>query len=221
MLAVAGIVKIYVDICRYICKIFGMIRFQLFLLFVCITFCSFSQQSVTLMLNTVSAHPFTNQNLSLHQNTLDSEGYLTLEPGLRVAFESKLNKTIDFHASGNAQFDRFAGSTASLLCGVNVLIYKNRRNSLRFGIGPAVFFASKRSTKIGYVNEENFVQGNFPANYKLSYISGFLEYDVILNKQTAFTLALTHSQPMSVGLAAGVRFRKVGGGKGCNCPSYK
>ncbi len=192
------------------------------LLCLCCSFTiAYAQNSIVLSLNTITIHPFAASNLSIHQNTIGNGGVATFEPGICMDFNRQITKNMSFAVGGKALLDRFSGQSASLYAGFSVQIFKDRRHSLNLGVGPCLFVASSRTSVLDYVNEEKFLHADIFPNYKVSYLSGFLEYDVIIDKQTAFVLALVHAQPQSLGMAAGIRFRKVGSGKGCNCPSYK
>lgn len=194
-----------------------------FCVLVCILYFgkSTAQNSLSLKLQTFTAHPFAETNASLHQNTLGKSGLFTLEPGLILSYESQFARTAWFDISASMAYDRFESPSGFVFVGARIQIFRNRRHRIHLGIGPALHYAGSRSEIEGYQNEEKYTQSDFLPNYKVSYISGFLEYNVIIDKQTAFSLSLVHSHPYSLGLAAGIRFRKIGNGKGCNCPGYK
>ncbi len=183
----------------------------------------FSQQTVSVKLHSLSAHPFADKNLSLHQHKINADGTLTFEAGIYVGYDNQFSRKTALHISASVLSDRFNGISAYTQAGINYQIFRSGRHSIYIGFGPAFFVASSREDITAYVNEEDFNQANTLPNYKFSFLSGFLNYDIILNKKTALNFGINHSQPESVSLTAGIRFRKIGGkhGKGCDCPSYR
>lgn len=198
-----------------------MIR-RLFLL--CLLFfplSGFSQADVGVKFISLTAHPFAENDLSLHQNPIDNKGYLTFEPGLNAdiyfPLANRLRYGLDFQAAG----DRFDGFTASVGVNISWMPVKYWKHRVFIGIGPKVYFWQNRIYPENHEADEGYKTDVSPAR-KIIPITGYAEYVYDINKQTRLCIGLTQCHPKSVGLTAGIRFIiPAFNGKGCDCPSYQ
>ncbi len=180
-----------------------------------------SQNSLSARIITVSTHPFADINLPLHQNPIDNSGYVTFEPGLILSYDRYLFKKFSFRFSTAVMNDRF-----NLLSGYSQILLKYKilkyyKHSIYIGFGPAVHYATDKTYIENYVNEENYSIVN-NTMYKISWLSGLVEYNYLINKKTDLALALNHIHPRSIAISVGVRFDLPDpNGKGCNCPGYR
>ncbi len=170
---------------------------------------------------TLSSHPFADENLDLHKNTIDSKGYFSFEPGIILSLDLGIAKRTWAGVSGSLVNDRFSRLAGNVEIYLKYRIYKYWKHFFYVGFGPTVHFNSNRDSIGGYVNEEQFKgEGNF--KYRFSWLSGFIEYNYFLNKKTQLSFAINHLHPGSFALSLGVRFQlPAGNGKGCDCPSYR
>jgi len=180
-----------------------------------------AQSSLSARLLTVSVHPFAEQNLPLHQNTIDNSGYITFEPGLILSYDRFLAKKISFRFSTAVMNDRYntlAGYSQIML---KYKLLKYYKHSFYIGFGPAVFYETDKSNVDGWINEDKYnLSGN--TLYKIGWISGMLEYNYYLTKKIDFAVSLNHSHSKSFALSLGVRFDIPDpNGKGCDCPSFR
>lgn len=180
-----------------------------------------SQNSLSARIITVSTHPFAESNLALHQNPIDNSGYLTFEPGLVLSYDRYLFKKFSFRFSTAVMNDRF-----NLLAGYSQILLKYKilkyyKHSLYVGFGPAFHYETDKTFIENYQNEDNYSIVN-NTMYKISWLSGLVEYNYYLNKKTDLALALNHIHPRTIAISIGVRFDIPDtNGKGCNCPSFR
>ncbi|NOZ34730.1 MAG: hypothetical protein GXO80_05475 [Chlorobi bacterium] len=180
-----------------------------------------AQSSISARLLTVSAHPFAEQNLPLHQNTIDNSGYITFEPGLIFSYDRFFVKELSFRISTSVMNDRYntlAGYSQIML---KYKVLKYYKHSFYIGFGPAVFYETDKSDIDGWVNEDNYnLSGN--TLYKIAWLSGMAEYNYYLTKKIDLAITLNHSHSKSFALSLGVRFDIPDpNGKGCDCPSFR
>ncbi len=195
------------------------ILLNIILLFIIIN--SYSQSSLSTRLLTLSYHPFAEQNLPLHQNTIDNNGYITLEPGLIFSYDRYIAKNLSFRISTaiiNDRYNTLAGNSQIIL---KYKILKYYKHSLYIGFGPAVFYETEKSTIENWVNEDNYKLANNTL-YKFGWLSGMIEYNYYISKHLDFALTLNHTHSKSFAISAGVRFDLPDpDGKGCDCPSFR
>lgn len=197
-----------------------MKKIQLFLLLLFSFVISSAQSSISAKLITLTAHPFAKENLVLHQK-IDNTGVVTIEPGIIISYDKYLIKKFSFRFSTSFMQDRYksiAGGSQILLKYKAVKYYKH---SFYFGFGPAIHYSVNRNLVKGYTNEDNYVLSNNYL-YKISWLSGLLEYNYYISKKLDFSLALNHTDTKSLGLTFGIRYDIPDlNGKGCDCPSYR
>ena len=180
-----------------------------------------AQSSISAGLLTVSTHPFSDQNLILHQNTLDNKGFVSLEPGLILFYDRYLINKLSFRATTAVMNDRF-----NLLSGYSQLLLKYKlfkyfKHSLYIGIGSAVFYDTNKTSIDNFVNEDNYkIVDN--TMYKIGWLSGMVEYNYYLSKKVDLAITLNHTHSRSAALSFGVRVDIPDpNGKGCDCPSFR
>ena len=182
---------------------------------------TYSQSSLSARLLTVSAHPFANQNLALHKNTIDKNGYITFEPGLILSYDRYLAKKLSFRFSTAVMNDRY-----NTLAGYSQVILKYKvlkyyKHSVYLGFGPAIFYETDKSYIENWVNEDNYKTANNTL-YKTGWLSGMFEYNYYINKHMDFALTLNNTHSKSFAISAGIRFDLPDpNGKGCDCPSFR
>ncbi len=195
--------------------------FFLLYLVTAVLFNAESQNYISTRAILFTVHPTANENLKLHKNKIDSEGVSTFEPGIILSFESTIYKKTYLGISTSIVNDRFSKISTSSEIYIKYTFYKYWKHFFRIGFGPTVYYGNNRSELNDYNNEEDFkIKDNF--QYKISWLSGFLEYNYYLSKKTQISLAINNIHPYSIGFTAGIRFElTAGNGKGCDCPSYK
>lgn len=180
-----------------------------------------AQNALSFRIITLSAHPWAQANLPLHQNTLDNNGYMTFEPGLIISYDRHIKKRFSANLSTAVFNDRFnflAGYSQIML---KYNVFKIFKHSLNVGFGPSVHYETDKRSLIGYENEDNLLFFDNTA-YKISWLSGTIEYNYLWSKAVGFSVALNHIHPRSLALSLGVRFDIPDpNGKGCNCPGYR
>lgn len=180
-----------------------------------------AQSSLSARILTVSTHPFANQNLPLHQNTLDNKGYITFEPGLIVSYDRYLAKNLSLRLSTSVMNDRYntlAGYSQIML---KYKLLKYYKHSFYIGFGPAVFYETDKSSIENWVNEDNYKTADNTL-YKIGWLSGMIEYNYYITKKIDFAVTLNHIHSRSLALSLGVRFDLPDpNGKGCDCPSFR
>jgi hypothetical protein len=182
---------------------------------------SLSQSSLSVRIITLSTHPFADVNLNLHENPIDNSGYLTFEPGLIVSYDRYIKNKWSFRLSTAVFNDRFNQLSGYSQVFIKYKLFKIFKHSLYAGFGPAVHYTTDRSAIEGYVNDENYSSLN-NVMYKISMLSGLIEYNYLLTKELDFAIALNHIHPESIALSIGIRFDLPDpNGKGCNCPGYR
>jgi hypothetical protein len=181
----------------------------------------FAQNALSFRIIGLSAHPWSKVNLPLHQNALDKKGYLTFEPGLIISFDRHLIKKYSVNVSTAILNDRFNYLAGYSQVMVKYNLFKIYKHSLNVGFGPSIQYEANKTKVPGYVNEDHLqVVGN--TGYKISWISGMLEYNFFLSKELGFSLCLNHIHPRSIALSLGMRFDIPDpNGKGCDCPSFR
>ncbi len=198
-----------------------MKKFILYALFNMIILTGATQNALSFKILTCSAHPFASENLTLHQNPIDNKGYITFEPGLLISYDRHLKKRFSANLSTavlNDRFDFLAGFSQIMLK-YNILKYY--KHSLNIGIGPAIHYEADKRKVTGYENEDHLKFIDNTA-YKITWLSGMLEYNYFWSKDFGFSLSLNNTHPHSLAFAAGIRFDIPDpNGKGCNCPSFR
>jgi hypothetical protein len=181
----------------------------------------FAQNALSFRIIGLTAHPWANINLPLHRNALDSKGYLTFEPGLIISYDRHLKKKFSANITTAILNDRFnyLAGFSQIMVKYNVLKYY--KHSLNLGFGPAVHYEADKRTLDGYADEDHlYYIGD--TGYKISWISGMLEYNYFWSKEFGLSLCLNQIHPRSIGLSVGLRFDIPDpNGKGCNCPSFR
>jgi len=191
------------------------------LIFILLPGIMLSQSSLSVRLITVSAHPFSEANLALHQNPIDDLGYVTFEPGLIFSYDRYIKKKFSFRASTAVFKDMLNQISGYSQIMLKYKLFKIYKHSLYLGFGPAVHYTTDKSTLENYVNEDNYKLIN-NTMYKFSWVSGLIEYNYYINKKTDIALAFNHIHPKSFALSVGVRFELPDpNGKGCDCPGYR
>lgn len=199
---------------------------KLFLIIVSIIFnigILYAQSSLSARILTVSTHPFANQNLPLHKNSIDNKGFVTFEPGLILSYDRYLAKNLSFRFSTSVMNDRYntiAGYSQVLLKYKLVKYYKH---SFYIGFGPALFYETDKPNIENWVNEDNYkTADNNEILYKIGWLSGMIEYNYYITKKIDFAVTLNHIHSRSLALSLGVRFDLPDpDGKGCDCPSFR
>ena len=182
---------------------------------------SSAQSSFSARLLTVTSHPFAKQNLTLHKNPIDNNGYLTFEPGLILSYDKYLVNKFALRMSTSVMNDRYntlAGYSQIML---KYKVLKYYKHSVYLGFGPAVHYSTNKMSIENYINEDNYKTAN-NTMYKIAWLSGMAEYNYYVSKKTDFVITLNHTDVKSLGISLGVRFDIPDpNGKGCDCPSFR
>lgn len=196
------------------------IFYSCFILFL-LTEIATAQNSISLKIITLTAHPWAKENIALHENNIDKLGYITAEPGLILSFENFFTKSTSIRFSVAAMNDRFNTLSGFAQVAIKYKAVKYYKHSFSIGIGPTLHYSAYKTLLPQYINDEKYSEKE-SGYYRISWISGLAEYNYAINKNTEFALALNHPHPKSIGLSIGLRFRLPDpNGKGCDCPGYR
>ena len=191
------------------------------LLSISITFL-FAQADVGIGIVTFTAHPFADTDLTQYSKSIDQSGYLTFEPGVAADINIPVHKRVRFGVGIKAISDRFSGLTASANIHATFKVLKHWKHRLHIGGGPSIYLYQDRELADNYEGDEKYNLNNGSMPYRIVPFTLSVEYSYAINKNTWFTTSLCQPHPVSVGLAIGLRFIiPAGGGKGCDCPSYR
>jgi len=180
-----------------------------------------AQSSFSARLITVTSHPFAKQNLILHKNPIDNNGYITFEPGLILSYDKYLVNKFAIRISTSVMNDRYKTHTGYSQVMLKYKILKYYKHSVYIGFGPAIHYSSNKSNIENYTNEDNYKIAN-NTMYKIAWLSGMAEYNYYISKKIDFVVALNHTDTRSLGISIGVRFDIPDpNGKGCDCPSFR
>jgi hypothetical protein len=198
-----------------------MYRFLVFMLILILPGKIFAQADAGIKLTTFSGHPFAKTDLDWHQKTIDGQGYLTFEPGLSADIYMPLINRVRIGAEVQAVSDRFNGFTGAVGINISGFVFKYWKNRLFITIGPKLYVYQNRELPEDYTGDEGYkTEGAMPR--KFMPLTGSIEYSYDLSKTTRFMVGLGQTHPKSAGITAGFRFiLPGGGGKGCDCPSYR
>ena len=144
-------------------------------MFLCTTH-THGQNTMSARFITLSSHPFLKENLSLHKNTIGSKGYFTFEPGLLLSIDISVAKRTWVGISGSIVYDRFEQFAGNGEIYLKYRIFKYWKHFFYIGFGPTVHFCNSRDSIPEYINEEKF-QGDGNLQYRISWLSGFIEYN--------------------------------------------
>lgn len=172
----------------------------------------------------VGAHPFEEANKVLNMNAIDEKGNFALEPGFYLSLEQYVSDdmvALKMHQSIHRdRLNKLAGSTH---VGVQVYLYRDKRQSLSFGLGPTLYFRGNWSEVEGY-EFDDFYETNQEWQYKLQFITGELQYNYYLGKHLDFAVSLNQFEARGLTLAVGANYwltSKPRRKNNCNCPSFK
>jgi len=179
-----------------------------------------AQNSVSVKVISLTAHPFTEQNLLLHQNTINNSGTLTIEPGVILSFENFFTKKTSIRMSASVISDRYNTISGFGQLSLKYKVIKIYKHSFSVAFGPTFHYTSIKPELPTYINDNNYTVGD-NLLYKISWLSGFVEYNYSLNKNVNFAATINNIHPKSLGLSLGLRIQIPNpNGKGCDCPSY-
>ena len=182
-------------------SVFKIIFFGYFFLF-CSSIYSQSNLSVKLLTLTYEINA---ENAEFYNQTFTDNGALALEPGLIFSFEAYASKNTALKFSQSVFFDKVSSLAANSQLMFKFRIFKHYKHSLYAGIGPNFQLRKSRINILGYIDEGYFEEkGEY--EYKISWLSAEIEYNIYINKKTDLSISLNHIQPISIGLAVGLKY---------------
>ena len=181
-----------------------------------------SQININIKLTTLS-YQFSDNNLDLVKQKLGGSGKLALEPGLIFSYESFATPNASIKVAMALYYDK-----ASKLAGFPQILIRFRlfnayKHSMSMGLGPAFYFRQSWSTIVGYEDDGVYTDtGDW--QYKMAWLSGELEYNYYLSKNSNLSVSLNLINPESLGLAVGYKYwisKKPKRKRGCiSCPNF-
>jgi len=206
-------------------KSLHMRNLYIFTIIVLITGRIFAQSSISIKAVTLAAHPFENRNSELYNTSISSNGTFTAEPGLLFSFEvfGDPFTSLKFVQMGNYdQCSKLSGYTQIM---IKRKLFQYYKHSMSIGLGPMVHYREKWTDIVGY-QDEGFYTDKGNMQYKITWVSGEIEYNYYIGKKGDISIALVNLHPESIGLAIGYKFwiSKTGNNhkKGCiSCPSFR
>ncbi|MEN8119991.1 MAG: hypothetical protein ABFS35_06580 [Bacteroidota bacterium] len=185
------------------------------------TYYALSQSNVNIKLTNLS-YQFTDNNLELANRKIGESGKLAFEPGLIFAYESFATATASIKVAMALYYDK-----ASKLAGfpqvmIRFRLFNAYKHSMSMGFGPALYFRQTWATMEGYDDDDIYTNSG-DWQYKMAWLSGELEYNYYLSKNSNLSVSLNLINPESVGLALGYKYwisKKPKRKRGCiSCPN--
>jgi hypothetical protein len=186
-------------------------------------FSLYSQSNLSIRLSTLS-YQLSEAQPELVRFKFDQDGKLAFDPGIAISYEA--------YATGNTALklnQAFIYDKAAHLAGISQVMIKFRiaksfKHSFHLGIGPVVHYRKSWADMDNYIDEPIYTtKGDW--QYKLSWLSGELEYNYYLNKSTDLSVSFNHIQAESIGILVGLKYwisRKPVKKKGCvSCPGLR
>lgn len=164
----------------------------------------YSQSNISLKLSTLS-YQFSEAQPELVKIKLSSDGKLAIEPGLIFAYEAYASSNTAIKLSQSLLLDKALrlASVSQIL--IKFRLAKSFKHSVYLGIGP-VFHYRQSWTKFENYTDEPVYNQSGDWQYKLSWISGEIEYNYYLSKYTDLSVSINHIQAESVGIAVGLKY---------------
>ena len=181
-----------------------------------------SQSNINIKLSTIS-YQFTDNNIELVNRKIGKSGKLALEPGLIFAYESFATPASSIKVAMALYYDK-----ASKLAGFSQVMIRFRlfnayKHSMSIGFGPAFYFRQTWATLDGYQDDGVYTDSG-DWQYKMAWLSGELEYNYYLTKNSNLSVSFNLINPESLGLAIGYKYwisKKPKRKRGCiSCPNF-
>ena len=166
----------------------------------------YSQSNISIKLLTLS-YEFNVENAELYNQTFTDNGTLALEPGFVFSYEAYANKNTAIKLNQAVFYDKVSSLSAFTQLMFKFRVFTHYKHSMYFGIGPNLQLRKSRQDIVGYIDEGYFSDlGDY--QYKLSWFSAEIDYNIYLNKKTDLSISLNHISPRSIGLAVGFKYWK-------------
>ncbi len=181
----------------------------------------FSQIATGIKLVGLSLHPLAGNDLLLHSNKIDDEGYFTSEIGIASNISLPMYYRFRYGIELQAIKDRFGGLTASAGLKISWVALKYRKHQIMVGGGPRLYFWKGREYPNNHDDDENYNVNDSKA-HKIMPITLHAEYVYEVSKKMRVLFGITQAHPKSLAFTAGIYIILPGfNGKGCNCPGYR
>lgn len=181
-----------------------------------------SQSNINIKLSTLS-YQFTDNNAGLAKLKLNENGKLAFEPGIIFAYESFATPLASLKFNMALFMDKATKLAGFPQVLIRIRLFNAFKHSMTLGLGPALFFRQTWADINGYV-EDNIYTNSGSWQYKMAWLSGELEYNYYLSKNSNLSVSLNIVNPESVGLAIGYKYwisKKPKRKRGCiSCPSF-
>jgi len=181
-----------------------------------------SQSNINIKLTTLS-YQFTDNNLALAKMKLSDNGKLAFEPGIIFAYESFATPLASLKFNMALYMDKASKMAGFPQVLIRIRLFNAFKHSMTLGLGPAFYFRQSWANIDGYV-EDNVYTNSGDWQYKMAWLSGELEYNYYVSKNSNLSVSLNLMNPESVGLAIGYKYwisKKPKRKRGCiSCPSF-
>ncbi len=181
----------------------------------------FSQANISFKILTYGFNPFNDLNKPLYNpNILDSSGFMTYEPGLQVSAEIFNNNTTSAKFITNYNKDQVGFHSGYSQFLIRFQIIDKKKYNFNIGIGPIMHYRKSWQLIPNYQAEKYFIESGI-SQYKMTWLSGEIEYNYRIHKRLNFSVSLNHIHPRSVGLYFGLKiWFKVKFSSCSTCHSY-
>lgn len=170
----------------------------------------------------ISINPTDTRNSALYQNKLDADGMFILEAGIMASHQVFLGNThTSIEIIAAVHHDCTEKIAGFINFGIHRKLVQYYKHSFTIGIGPTIFLRQDWSAIDGYIQDSDYtLKGQ--TQYKISWLSGELEYNYYLAKNADLAVSVNHIHPESITVAVGlVVWISRKGKKHCNtCPSF-
>ncbi len=162
-----------------------------------------TQSNISVKLNSLTYQISDTQPDILHR-TLSENGKLATEPGIVFAFDGYASPTAALHISQSFIYDKGSHLAGASSVMVKFRLLKYYQHSLYAAFGPTFHYRQTWENIDGYKPENYYKQGS-DWQYKISWLSGEIEYNYYINKMNDLSVSLLHIQARSIGFAIGFK----------------
>lgn len=183
---------------------------------------TFSQSNISFKATLFGLNPAADPNKSLYKpNFIDTTGFFTIHPSFQIAAEIYGCKNASAKIVQNYAKDQVGFSSGYSQVLINLYIVNNKKNYLKFGFGPAVFYRRNWELLSGYTIDDYYYDLN-NTQYKMKWLSFEMEYGWYRNKDSDFVVSINQIYPKSFAIYFGMKFWISRRNTHCStCPSYR
>ncbi len=178
----------------------------IFILFILAYNLTFAQSNLSFRVIGFGINPLNDINKHLYkQNFIDSTGLFVFEPGLQITGEIFGSERLSFKFAQAYMKDQIGYNSGYSQLTVNFRIINKKKHYLQFGFGPVIHYRKNWSNNPLYKKDKSYYISNL-TQFKVSWLSGEIEYNIKMNKKTDFVMSINNIQPRAIGLFLGVKY---------------